>query len=179
MAHVRGECHPCAYFWQKRDGCRNGDACEFCHLCDKDALKRYKREKRSRLKTQVPQPPWPIVVTSDAGSAGSGDDTSVESGLVRSTGHVFRTSAMMFPPPGLLPPPAGHQGGFCGLQQPLQPPQYYQYRQRLPRLLGTGARGEDVEDGFGVSRSLEPAWSKRAFDPRHHDFCQMYDGSRF
>lgn len=49
-AHERGECRPCAYFWQKQDGCRLGDSCVFCHKCDSDALKRMKRQKRQRMR---------------------------------------------------------------------------------------------------------------------------------
>jgi len=44
-AHQRGECKPCAYFGHRSDGCRNGDNCEFCHLCPPAALKIRKKEK--------------------------------------------------------------------------------------------------------------------------------------
>jgi len=45
QAHVVGECRPCAYFWGKQDGCRSGDTCKFCHLCQPGELKRRRREK--------------------------------------------------------------------------------------------------------------------------------------
>eukprot|EP00931_Biecheleriopsis_adriatica_P109318 TRINITY_DN8357_c0_g2_i1.p2 TRINITY_DN8357_c0_g2~~TRINITY_DN8357_c0_g2_i1.p2 ORF type:complete len:179 (-),score=46.83 TRINITY_DN8357_c0_g2_i1:193-729(-) len=48
-AHIKGECKPCAYFHQKVDGCRWGDDCSFCHLCDKDALKQRKRMKKQQM----------------------------------------------------------------------------------------------------------------------------------
>lgn len=51
-AHVRGECRPCAYFRHKADGCRQGDDCPFCHLCDHDAIKRLKKAKRQRMRVQ-------------------------------------------------------------------------------------------------------------------------------
>lgn len=46
--HLRHDCHPCAYFHNKIDGCRQGLACKFCHLCPADELK-----KRKRLKIQA------------------------------------------------------------------------------------------------------------------------------
>lgn len=49
-AHPRGECKPCAYFMHKTDGCRWGKDCAFCHLCDRDALKRQKKAKKVRVK---------------------------------------------------------------------------------------------------------------------------------
>lgn len=52
-AHIRGECNPCAYFWQKADGCRQGNSCEFCHLCDEDALRRWKRTKKQKKKVEA------------------------------------------------------------------------------------------------------------------------------
>eukprot|EP00440_Ansanella_granifera_P007235 gb/GFBE01007839.1/.p1 GENE.gb/GFBE01007839.1/~~gb/GFBE01007839.1/.p1 ORF type:complete len:152 (+),score=26.98 gb/GFBE01007839.1/:1-456(+) len=48
-AHVKGDCTPCAYFHFKSDGCRKGDSCEFCHLCDKDTAKGWlKRNRQGR-----------------------------------------------------------------------------------------------------------------------------------
>lgn len=52
-AHERGECRPCAYFWHKGDGCRQGEACKFCHLCDPGAMKRWKQEKKQKMKRQA------------------------------------------------------------------------------------------------------------------------------
>jgi hypothetical protein len=44
--HVRRECQPCSYFHSKKDGCRWGDDCTFCHMCPADELKRRKKEKK-------------------------------------------------------------------------------------------------------------------------------------
>jgi len=52
-AHERGQCNPCAYFWQKEDGCRQGDNCQFCHMCDRDAMRRWKKEKKQRKKAEA------------------------------------------------------------------------------------------------------------------------------
>jgi hypothetical protein len=49
-AHILGQCAPCAYFWYKADGCRQGAPCKFCHLCDKGEIKRRKRERILHLK---------------------------------------------------------------------------------------------------------------------------------
>lgn len=49
-AHERGECKPCSYFWYKADGCRHGDQCNFCHLCEKGESKKRKKEKIRALK---------------------------------------------------------------------------------------------------------------------------------
>jgi len=49
-AHLLGQCIPCAYFWYKRDGCRLGKNCEFCHCCEKGEIKNRKRERIQQLK---------------------------------------------------------------------------------------------------------------------------------
>eukprot|EP00929_Paragymnodinium_shiwhaense_P123671 TRINITY_DN977_c0_g1_i1.p2 TRINITY_DN977_c0_g1~~TRINITY_DN977_c0_g1_i1.p2 ORF type:complete len:140 (-),score=31.60 TRINITY_DN977_c0_g1_i1:534-953(-) len=41
--HAKGECRPCAYFAFKKDGCRMGEDCEFCHLCDRSQVRRWQR----------------------------------------------------------------------------------------------------------------------------------------
>jgi hypothetical protein len=51
--HEIGECSPCAYFWQKADGCRLGDECKYCHLCDRDAIRRWKKAKKQRKKADA------------------------------------------------------------------------------------------------------------------------------
>eukprot|EP00930_Biecheleria_cincta_P085728 TRINITY_DN750_c0_g1_i1.p1 TRINITY_DN750_c0_g1~~TRINITY_DN750_c0_g1_i1.p1 ORF type:complete len:440 (-),score=42.51 TRINITY_DN750_c0_g1_i1:82-1401(-) len=33
LQHAARRCTPCAYFRVKADGCRRGEACEFCHIC--------------------------------------------------------------------------------------------------------------------------------------------------
>jgi len=48
--HLRGECQPCAFFALRADGCRRGNLCEFCHLCDKKEIKRRKRQYRKHCK---------------------------------------------------------------------------------------------------------------------------------
>jgi len=45
--HARKECRPCAYHVYKPDGCRRGDACEFCHLCTRGEIKKRKKENKS------------------------------------------------------------------------------------------------------------------------------------
>mmetsp|Transcript_120928 Transcript_120928/g.342041 ORF Transcript_120928/g.342041 Transcript_120928/m.342041 type:complete len:165 (-) Transcript_120928:63-557(-) len=49
-AHLLGQCKPCAYFLHKADGCRWGEDCQFCHLCDRYAIKRAKKAKRHKMK---------------------------------------------------------------------------------------------------------------------------------
>jgi hypothetical protein len=48
--HAIGKCVPCAYFWYKKDGCRLGENCKFCHLCNKGEVKKRKRELIQQLK---------------------------------------------------------------------------------------------------------------------------------
>jgi hypothetical protein len=48
--HDIGQCVPCAYFWYKKDGCRLGADCKFCHLCTKGEVKKRKRELIQQLK---------------------------------------------------------------------------------------------------------------------------------
>lgn len=52
QAHIRGDCRPCAYHVYKTDGCRHGDACQFCHLCTRGEIKRRKKEKAKVMKGQ-------------------------------------------------------------------------------------------------------------------------------
>jgi hypothetical protein len=48
--HARGECSPCAYFYHKRDGCRWGEDCKFCHMCPADEIKKRKKQKMKAVK---------------------------------------------------------------------------------------------------------------------------------
>lgn len=48
--HRLGQCTPCNYHWNKKDGCRQGSKCEFCHLCPKGEIKRRKKEKVRQLR---------------------------------------------------------------------------------------------------------------------------------
>merc|ERR1712217_725042 len=49
-AHSRGECKPCAYFMHKADGCRQGNDCQFCHLCDKGEGKKRRKEMLKKIR---------------------------------------------------------------------------------------------------------------------------------
>lgn len=49
-AHALGKCTPCAYFAHKKDGCRLGDECQFCHTCKKGEIKRRKKELINQMK---------------------------------------------------------------------------------------------------------------------------------
>jgi len=44
--HIMGTCRPCSYFHFKEDGCRNGDSCEFCHLCTTEEARRKKQANK-------------------------------------------------------------------------------------------------------------------------------------
>mmetsp|Transcript_49017 Transcript_49017/g.116624 ORF Transcript_49017/g.116624 Transcript_49017/m.116624 type:complete len:272 (+) Transcript_49017:125-940(+) len=48
--HAAGDCKPCAYFLYKADGCRQGDSCQFCHLCQRGEIKKRKKEKKRALR---------------------------------------------------------------------------------------------------------------------------------
>lgn len=50
QAHALGQCIPCAYFWYKKDGCRLGEECKFCHLCQKGEIKKRKKHRIQHLK---------------------------------------------------------------------------------------------------------------------------------
>jgi len=45
QGHHQGTCKPCAFFWTE-EGCKNGSACSFCHLCEQGAKKKRQREKK-------------------------------------------------------------------------------------------------------------------------------------
>ena len=52
----RGICKPCA-FVHRKEGCKSGATCKFCHLCDQGARKQRKRDKHQMLRAmrQLPQ----------------------------------------------------------------------------------------------------------------------------
>lgn len=52
LEHVQGQCRPCAYYWGKEDGCRRGNECSFCHLCDPSELRRRRKAKDRALRLQ-------------------------------------------------------------------------------------------------------------------------------
>jgi len=45
--HDEGTCRPCAWHY-KPSGCSNGIDCEFCHMCEKEEVKRRKKERYIR-----------------------------------------------------------------------------------------------------------------------------------
>jgi len=47
--HASGICKPCAWSWKPR-GCAQGARCVFCHLCDENAHKLYRKERLAGLK---------------------------------------------------------------------------------------------------------------------------------
>mmetsp|Transcript_9245 Transcript_9245/g.14706 ORF Transcript_9245/g.14706 Transcript_9245/m.14706 type:complete len:189 (+) Transcript_9245:115-681(+) len=50
LAHRLGKCKPCGYHYFKVDGCRQGDDCEFCHLCSLDEVKERKRSGKRQAR---------------------------------------------------------------------------------------------------------------------------------
>mmetsp|Transcript_9240 Transcript_9240/g.14697 ORF Transcript_9240/g.14697 Transcript_9240/m.14697 type:complete len:189 (+) Transcript_9240:115-681(+) len=50
LAHRLGKCKPCGYHYFKVDGCRQGDDCEFCHLCSLDEVKERKRSGKRQVR---------------------------------------------------------------------------------------------------------------------------------
>lgn len=52
LAHDNQTCKPCAYFYLKDDGCRQGDDCEYCHLCSLDDLRTKKRSVKREARCQ-------------------------------------------------------------------------------------------------------------------------------
>eukprot|EP00931_Biecheleriopsis_adriatica_P078999 TRINITY_DN52415_c0_g1_i1.p1 TRINITY_DN52415_c0_g1~~TRINITY_DN52415_c0_g1_i1.p1 ORF type:complete len:170 (+),score=47.81 TRINITY_DN52415_c0_g1_i1:91-600(+) len=49
--HRLGTCKPCGYLYFKADGCRMGDACEFCHLCTEEDAKEKKRSCKKQARS--------------------------------------------------------------------------------------------------------------------------------
>jgi hypothetical protein len=62
--HENATCVPCMYFQIKADGCRLGDACNFCHICTEEDVKNFRRaQKRKTRKEKLGLPipsqvPW-------------------------------------------------------------------------------------------------------------------------
>eukprot|EP00931_Biecheleriopsis_adriatica_P112175 TRINITY_DN86727_c0_g1_i1.p1 TRINITY_DN86727_c0_g1~~TRINITY_DN86727_c0_g1_i1.p1 ORF type:complete len:200 (-),score=25.45 TRINITY_DN86727_c0_g1_i1:16-615(-) len=46
LEHESGRCKPCHYHFFKRDGCRAGDACDFCHFCTREFAQRCKQQQK-------------------------------------------------------------------------------------------------------------------------------------
>ncbi|KAF8821980.1 hypothetical protein IE077_001265 [Cardiosporidium cionae] len=51
LLHSQGCCKPCAFFYNKKKGCRNGASCEFCHHEDhgKHTLKHWKKQQQKLM----------------------------------------------------------------------------------------------------------------------------------
>merc|ERR1719428_822217 len=43
--HHFGRCKPCAFFW--KSGCKDGQACQFCHSCPGDEKKKRTKQKQA------------------------------------------------------------------------------------------------------------------------------------
>lgn len=52
LAHENKTCRPCAYFYLKDDGCRQGDDCEYCHLCSLEEIRSKKRSVKREARCQ-------------------------------------------------------------------------------------------------------------------------------
>jgi len=50
--HEQGKCSPCAYFYGKTDGCRQGSSCTYCHLCPPGEVKKRSLIKRKSIKAR-------------------------------------------------------------------------------------------------------------------------------
>lgn len=46
--HDGGSCKPCGFIW--KGGCKNGEECQFCHLCPPGEMKKRKKDKIQKLK---------------------------------------------------------------------------------------------------------------------------------
>eukprot|EP00929_Paragymnodinium_shiwhaense_P108869 TRINITY_DN7521_c0_g1_i1.p1 TRINITY_DN7521_c0_g1~~TRINITY_DN7521_c0_g1_i1.p1 ORF type:complete len:252 (-),score=19.78 TRINITY_DN7521_c0_g1_i1:363-1118(-) len=90
LVHCRGACVPCAYHTTKRDGCRKGAFCNYCHFCDIAAYRKWKspgwrRRRRGRKGTNNSQSdglPEPSQTGSEPGASpeGSGGATPPSAG---------------------------------------------------------------------------------------------------
>lgn len=56
--HRLGQCTPCNYHFHKKDGCRQGSKCEFCHLCPKGEIKKRKKDKVRELRKAAGRRRW-------------------------------------------------------------------------------------------------------------------------
>ncbi|KAL8447163.1 hypothetical protein Emag_004429 [Eimeria magna] len=55
VLHTKGRCKPCAFYYNKRKGCRNGIDCEFCHHEEhsKLTLKQWKKHQQRAHRTRL------------------------------------------------------------------------------------------------------------------------------
>lgn len=61
--HASGQCRPCAWFWRQQ-GCKNGDACGYCHKCPEGELKARKKNKIAAMRMGALTPVQPNAQTS-------------------------------------------------------------------------------------------------------------------
>eukprot|EP00930_Biecheleria_cincta_P047295 TRINITY_DN32758_c0_g1_i1.p1 TRINITY_DN32758_c0_g1~~TRINITY_DN32758_c0_g1_i1.p1 ORF type:complete len:218 (+),score=44.20 TRINITY_DN32758_c0_g1_i1:69-722(+) len=52
LVHENRTCRPCSYFHLKKDGCRQGEDCEYCHFCSLDDVKSKKRMVKREVRTE-------------------------------------------------------------------------------------------------------------------------------
>eukprot|EP00930_Biecheleria_cincta_P019884 TRINITY_DN15077_c0_g1_i1.p1 TRINITY_DN15077_c0_g1~~TRINITY_DN15077_c0_g1_i1.p1 ORF type:complete len:171 (+),score=31.06 TRINITY_DN15077_c0_g1_i1:55-513(+) len=75
--HDAGLCKPCVYL-EKAITCRWGDSCDFCHFCPPGEIRRRKKQKKTRIKTEK----WQASESWKAMQSFFEDQGYVESGIV-------------------------------------------------------------------------------------------------
>eukprot|EP00929_Paragymnodinium_shiwhaense_P070325 TRINITY_DN35620_c0_g1_i1.p1 TRINITY_DN35620_c0_g1~~TRINITY_DN35620_c0_g1_i1.p1 ORF type:complete len:499 (-),score=90.84 TRINITY_DN35620_c0_g1_i1:46-1395(-) len=50
--HAQGQCNSCSYHLVNGIGCRRGDACRYCHECDRRMFKAWRRRMKSQKKLE-------------------------------------------------------------------------------------------------------------------------------
>lgn len=110
---MRGTCQPCNYNAFKLDGCRRGDACIFCHHCDKSSAQARKKEiqRHNLLKQWLNEAPRQKTVQSptfiscyqlqNTRSQSKASDQIRESGRTANKHVCSEMVGSVAPPPGL------------------------------------------------------------------------------
>jgi hypothetical protein len=84
--HNEGRCRPCAHVW-RAEGCANGRSCTFCHVCDEESFRCFRRRCRAKKNKKS-------CIAPDKASSSAGDcledapptATSESPGLLLSVG---------------------------------------------------------------------------------------------
>ncbi|CAD7936169.1 unnamed protein product [Amoebophrya sp. A25] len=136
--HTAGLCTPCQFFFTPK-GCKAGDACKYCHACDRAQSKAYKKEKKKMLKVvNNPLTQW-----------------------------CYPQEPMCFPgADGMLycyyPPSATDTGTGMIAQLPNVPGLQNGATFPLVSTCFTGEEGEAAEENWDEERSVGEAWDEES-----------------
>ncbi|KAL8272855.1 hypothetical protein Esti_003242 [Eimeria stiedai] len=138
VLHTKGRCKPCAFYYNKRKGCRNGIDCGFCHHEEhsKLTLKQWKKHQQRAHRTRV--------LDECENTEGSGSLSGLQAASVlMDVNEGGLTQA--YSPTQVAPPPDVLSHAYALSTSGLSPESLAQVRDRLKEL--TNAADVALPDG--------------------------------